>query len=203
MLAQHLRLTSARPPVPMGTITMIKPPGVQGTLTGDTWTPGHAYHCARSLAEKSSGKWYVEVEIDSRLSMPGIVRATHDMRQFPPRFDDGVSIRANRVWYHGAQSSEVRTGPADIPDASGRRMYAVDLDAGLSWAGLNGTWYGGAPGSGQSLRDVFPAEGPLTTGVPYVVVLSPVDPRRSDTIIQPARAAYPVPPGFAYWVDDP
>lgn len=185
-----------------GTITLVQPAVSSGSLSGSSWTPavGYGYNCAHSSTAKSSGKWYFEVDCPSHQGMSGIVREGHDWTTYPQNGGvDGCSTWRTQVYYKGSLGQSV-TDLGLPSDTAMREMWAVDLDAGKVWVGVDGIWYTGTPGVSDGVYTYLPDQGLLTTGVNYYIALSSVG-GETETIIQPGDAAYSVPAGFAYWTD--
>ena len=169
------------------------------------WTPSNKWDNARSEVCHDSGKWYFELEFERGLdTMSGIAFEGHSQNWVPNGGGAGVAPWKDYIYYSNTDDNSHGNTAANHPEQSGitKYMYAVDLDNGYVFFGINGTWYNGPPssGSGAAVHSVVNGEGPLDTSLTYCITGSAWA-GYYVKLIQPNNLTYSVPSGYNKWKD--
>lgn len=163
-----------------------------------TWPGGGSPATIRGNVNKSSGKRYFEFELTAASAFEFEVQREVGLSQIvesgPGTITVGIAYRVTtgQIKLNGGT---VGTGPAVTVGSV--IQFAVDLDAGRAWIGIDGTWISGNPAAGsspsitgitaQTYRHAMVTDGPLTIGARL---------RGNST-----RFLFPAPTGFVAWGD--
>lgn len=115
---------------------------------GDLSLTGYsAWYGVRATQGKSAGKWYWEVSITSGNTMVGVSNASADL-------STGMYQSNSAMFYEGSGNYVTLGTIGFVPGSTpytGTYMFALDMDNGALYMGVNGAWLGGgAPSSGAS-----------------------------------------------------
>ncbi|MDR7136164.1 hypothetical protein J2X06_003382 [Lysobacter niastensis] len=188
------------PPPPTGDYWNPADKGVHIVLsnynrTAETDTFG-TWYSVRSITSHSSGKWYVENEIDTNVpnnQLFGFANASQSLNAFlGSSGSDGWGIQNNSgssVW---PGSSSTGLTP---PIATERNMAAYDAATGKIWLGSKGAWANsGDPAAGTNPTFT------ITPGTTLYLAESIRDNGMVSTIKnQAGENVYTIPSGFSMW----
>lgn len=160
---------------------------------------------ALSVKSYSTGKYYVETISGpvsgggyNRFAFAQDVGSLSNVQNAHWEITTGVPI-------YGNKSEERYVTNDGGPGLSGssfvngdRLMFAIDIDSGKGWIGVQGSWLNGDPGTGTGGYDLTTLTS-YNAGAPWFLAWQSYTNGDAMTLVDFGSKAYSVPPGFEYW----